>query len=493
MEESFLNKSSENSVVEVDDNTVHELQVLAIDAQIFSLQYLCAVLHKCNYKVKTTTSAAEALEILRAKKYEFNIVLVDVDSANINGFKLLEIIGLEMYLPVIMVTGDGSLENIMKGLIYGAVDYIIKPVGVQEIKNTIWHSVTLNKMWDSEQSTDNEETSDHQNLKPLDHSNATITVEDDTDNIRLDDASSSCQKKKRLAWTPELDAKFVKAVQTLSKSSMVHPKRILKIMNEPELTRENIASHLQKYRISLKKRKAEMNQQGFKIKSVTRCSSTRRSNCRNGEAGDVNADRVAVPSFNPFHSFEDMNSIFLDPSRGGNTVMSQHRIPYVGLLDPEKPYQSVPYSCLDDPNFQTPDFRSFSYYNYCLGMNIQPHNLGSEPLSGSTSRSPYFHDMGSEPSTPSSTPFFPFSNEFFAPETDVAFQSPFAVASVPNLFPGSTGLTRNFGETELASNGTTKSREDTVSEMDDNQLSDHGLPGSLRILATYSSQQPEVS
>ncbi|KAK6235904.1 hypothetical protein SCA6_011241 [Theobroma cacao] len=29
--------------------------------------------------------------------------------------------------------------------------------------------------------------------------------------------------------------------------------------------------------------------------------------------------------------------------------------------------------------------------------------------------------------------------------------------------------------------------------MDDNQLSDHGLPGSLRILATYSSQQPEVS
>ncbi|KAK6271315.1 hypothetical protein POUND7_008413 [Theobroma cacao] len=97
----------------------------------------------------------------------------------------------------------------------------------------------------------------------------------------------------------------------------------------------------------------------------------------NGEVGDVLADREAVPSFNPFHSLEDINSIFLDPIRGGNAVMSQHRIPYGGLLDLEKPYdQSIPCSCLDDPNFQTPDFKSFNYYNYCLGMNIQPHNLG---------------------------------------------------------------------------------------------------------------------
>ncbi|EOY19249.1 Type-b response regulator [Theobroma cacao] len=421
----------ENSVVEVDDNAVHELRVLAIDAQIFSLQYLSVVLHKCNYKVKTTTSAAEALEILRANKYEFDTVLVDVDSATIKGFKLLEIIGLEMYLPVIMVTGDGSLENIVKGLIHGAVDYIIKPVGVQEIKNSLWHCVSLNNAyWGSQQSMDSQESSDHQSLKPLEHSNASITVEDDKHSTPLDDASSSCQKKRRLVWTPELDAKFVRAVQTLSKGSMVHPKRILAIMNEPGLNRAKVASHLQKYRMSLKK------QQGFDIESVTRYSSTKRNNRRNGKAGGVNADPLAVPSFNPFHSLEDINSIFLDPIGGGNTVMSQHRIPYGGLLvDPQKPYQSVPYSCLDDPNFQTPDFKSFNYYNYCLGMNIQPHDLGSEPLPGTTSRSPYFHDVGSEASTPSSAPFYPSSNAFLAPETDVAFQSPFAVASAPNLFP----------------------------------------------------------
>ncbi|KAK6228532.1 hypothetical protein SCA6_000872 [Theobroma cacao] len=63
MEESFLDKHPENSVVEVDDDVVHELRALTIDAQIFSLHYLCTVLHKCNYRIKTTTFAVEALEI----------------------------------------------------------------------------------------------------------------------------------------------------------------------------------------------------------------------------------------------------------------------------------------------------------------------------------------------------------------------------------------------------------------------------------------------
>lgn len=51
--------------------------------------------------VTWTTIAAEALNILRENKDEYHIVITDIKRLDIDGFKLLEIIGLEMDLPVI--------------------------------------------------------------------------------------------------------------------------------------------------------------------------------------------------------------------------------------------------------------------------------------------------------------------------------------------------------------------------------------------------------
>eukprot|EP00178_Gracilaria_changii_P023933 TRINITY_DN722_c0_g1_i1.p1 TRINITY_DN722_c0_g1~~TRINITY_DN722_c0_g1_i1.p1 ORF type:complete len:461 (-),score=43.93 TRINITY_DN722_c0_g1_i1:2247-3629(-) len=61
-------------------------------------------------------------------------------------------------------------------------------------------------------------------------------------------------KKRRLQWTPELHAKFVRAVNQYGIDEAV-PKLLLRAMNVPGLTRENVASHLQKYRENLRKKK----------------------------------------------------------------------------------------------------------------------------------------------------------------------------------------------------------------------------------------------
>lgn len=51
--------------------------------------------------VTSTTLAAEALKILRENKNDYHVVITDVKRLDMDGFKLLEIIGLEMDLPVI--------------------------------------------------------------------------------------------------------------------------------------------------------------------------------------------------------------------------------------------------------------------------------------------------------------------------------------------------------------------------------------------------------
>ncbi|KAG8078463.1 hypothetical protein GUJ93_ZPchr0007g3876 [Zizania palustris] len=55
-----------------------------------------------------------------------------------------------------------------------------------------------------------------------------------------------------MVWTPELHHQFVEAVAHLGEKGAM-PKAIVQLMNVDGLTRENVASHLQKYRLYLKR------------------------------------------------------------------------------------------------------------------------------------------------------------------------------------------------------------------------------------------------
>ncbi|KAG9391912.1 Myb-like DNA-binding domain [Carpediemonas membranifera] len=58
--------------------------------------------------------------------------------------------------------------------------------------------------------------------------------------------------RRRLVWTPELHNRFVSSVHTLGIKSAV-PKNVLSLMNVESITRENVASRLQKYRLFIRR------------------------------------------------------------------------------------------------------------------------------------------------------------------------------------------------------------------------------------------------
>ena len=74
--------------------------------------------------------------------------------------------------------------------------------------------------------------------------------DDDAGGEEHEDASTL--KKPRVVWSAELHQQFVTAVNQLGIDKAV-PKRILDLMGVQGLTRENVASHLQKYRLYLKR------------------------------------------------------------------------------------------------------------------------------------------------------------------------------------------------------------------------------------------------
>lgn len=49
----------------------------------------------------TANRATKALSILREKKDEFDLVISDVNMPDMDGIKLLKVVGIEMNIPVI--------------------------------------------------------------------------------------------------------------------------------------------------------------------------------------------------------------------------------------------------------------------------------------------------------------------------------------------------------------------------------------------------------
>lgn len=236
------------------------MRVLAVDDDPTCLKLLDVLLRKCQYQVTTTNQAITALKMLRENRNRFDVVISDVHMPDMDGFKLLELVGLEMDLPVIMLSGNSDPKLVMKGITHGACDYLVKPVRLEELRN-IWQHVIRKKVESKSQSKSNNNQEKPNNEggqeagsgDPNGKLNRKRKDEDeDVDDNDNEDDDPSTQKKPRVVWSIDLHRKFVAAVNQLGIEKAV-PKRILDLMNVEGLTRENVASHLQKYRLYLKR------------------------------------------------------------------------------------------------------------------------------------------------------------------------------------------------------------------------------------------------
>jgi len=164
---------------------------------------------------------------------------------DMDGFKLLEHIGLELGLPVIMMSSNGDTNVVLRGVTHGAVDFLIKPVRIEELRN-VWQHVVRRRS--TQISRGGDESAAELDVDSRTHG----TKRKGSETIRVEHEVGSGNKKPRVVWSIEMHQQFVNAVNVLGIDKAV-PKRILDLMNVEGLTRENVASHLQKYRLYLKR------------------------------------------------------------------------------------------------------------------------------------------------------------------------------------------------------------------------------------------------
>ncbi len=108
--------------------------VLIVDDNPMNLGVLSDVLDRAGWEVSVAKSGQKALE--RVALIEPDLILLDVMMPGINGFETCERLKADpntREIPVIFMTALADVENKVRGLELGAVDYITKPFQQAEV------------------------------------------------------------------------------------------------------------------------------------------------------------------------------------------------------------------------------------------------------------------------------------------------------------------------------------------------------------------------
>lgn len=112
------------------------ISLLLVDDELDFLEITAKRLARRGFTVRTATNCREGLEALKAGPVD--VVVLDVMLPDIDGIQCLrEIKKLYPALAVILLTGHASMEVGLKSMEYGASDYCLKPVELEELVDKI--------------------------------------------------------------------------------------------------------------------------------------------------------------------------------------------------------------------------------------------------------------------------------------------------------------------------------------------------------------------
>jgi putative nucleotidyltransferase with HDIG domain len=112
------------------------VKILVVDDEDGILDVTEGFFERKGYHVYTAGNGEKALDIINQEKID--CVFTDINMPVMDGLELAEQIRqIDRTLPVVVMTGYPSLENTIQTLKNGVVDYLIKPVNLEQMELTL--------------------------------------------------------------------------------------------------------------------------------------------------------------------------------------------------------------------------------------------------------------------------------------------------------------------------------------------------------------------
>jgi two-component system response regulator AtoC len=115
------------------------MRILTIDDESLSLKAITGFLtHQLGHDVTASEDSTEALKLYKANPYP--LVISDIRMPVIDGIELTAYIKKlpeSRFTDIVLITGYGNMESVVRALRAGAYDYLLKPIDVEELASIV--------------------------------------------------------------------------------------------------------------------------------------------------------------------------------------------------------------------------------------------------------------------------------------------------------------------------------------------------------------------
>jgi DNA-binding response OmpR family regulator len=109
------------------------MKILVVDDDRAIVKLIARVLHDEAYAVDTASTGEEARMLAMVNEYDG--IILDLELGDRHGFEILQELRRNgRHTPILLYSGRGDTESIVRGLDAGADDYVVKPVSNEELR-----------------------------------------------------------------------------------------------------------------------------------------------------------------------------------------------------------------------------------------------------------------------------------------------------------------------------------------------------------------------
>ncbi|PIN16239.1 hypothetical protein CDL12_11116 [Handroanthus impetiginosus] len=241
--------------------------ILLVNNDLTCNRIVHEMLQHCNHKVLHIGGVMDVLNAIWEKRDMLDLVLTNAHKLESNGTEVIQHIQKKLNLPIILMCPDKNRIT-SKGQPFSFAAYVLNGLSRNDVNNLWQHALEKesHKLMAAYQQENAQEPSMANNVVKtnktysstsdatrFNHKRKRNELAQKIEKSDQDDKEDPpVAKKPRVVWTMEMHQKFLEAIDIIGYDKAV-PKKIVEVMGIPGLTRENVASHLQKFRGNIKR------------------------------------------------------------------------------------------------------------------------------------------------------------------------------------------------------------------------------------------------